>query len=129
MTRTVAAVVVAHTAIVAIHGLAHVRLDIGASAVATVFIVLVIWMGPLVGLFAMRSNPAAGAWILGASMAGSFLFGLWNHFVVASADHVAHLPDGFWKLPFQVTAWLLLAIEAAGCVIALRLSPLLPRRS
>ena len=52
-------------------------------------------------------------------MSLAFVFGLWNHFVSPGPDHVAHLPSVAWKLPFQLTAWLLAATEAGGAVLGL----------
>jgi hypothetical protein len=47
------------------------------------------------------------------------LFGLVNHFVVASPDHVAHV-DRQWRDLFTTTAVLLTVSEALGTVLAIR---------
>lgn len=115
-------IVVVHAAVVVVHGLAHRAQRIEMSLAANVFIVLVIVIGPFAALVLLRlGRHRKGALSLAATMAGSFLFGLWNHFLIHGADHIADVQDGFWKLPFQATAWLLLATEGAGCAIAFRI--------
>jgi hypothetical protein len=52
-------------------------------------------------------------------MAGSLIFGLVNHFVVVSADHVTQVAAE-WRSLFTVTAALLVASEAAGVAAGLR---------
>ena len=47
------------------------------------------------------------------------IFGVANHFLIVSADHVSHLPAGQWVLPFQVTAVLLALTESVGCLVGL----------
>jgi len=53
-------------------------------------------------------------------MAGSLVFGLVNHFVLSSPDHVAHV-DPQWRVLFATTAVLLAATELVGSGLALRL--------
>jgi hypothetical protein len=55
-----------------------------------------------------------GALLLTVSMTGSFLFGVYHHFVAVSPDHVSHLPEGDARGLFIATAILLAAVEAAG---------------
>jgi hypothetical protein len=54
-------------------------------------------------------------------MSGALLFGLWRHFIAQGPDHVMHLQAGPWRVPFQATAVLLAALEAAGAVVAFML--------
>ena len=113
-----AAIVLAHLVVNIVHGMAHSRMQIGLSALGNAFVILVILIGPIAGLVLLWAGQVRkGAAIVAITMAASFLFGLCNHFVVSSADHVAHLPEGEWKSPFVVTAWLLLVTEAAGTVV------------
>lgn len=59
----------------------------------------------------------AGAWLLLASMLGSFAFGLYYHFVADTIDHVAHVArigPAFWSAMFRLTACLLAVSELAG---------------
>jgi len=83
------------------------------SLAANVFIVVVIEIGPLAGLLLSRSRPVSGGWIVAATMAGALVFGVVNHFVIAGADHVSHIPDD-WRVLFGTTAALLAITEVAG---------------
>jgi uncharacterized membrane protein len=52
-------------------------------------------------------------------MAGALIFGLVNHFVLDSPDHVAHVDPQFRGL-FTITAVLLAMTEALGSALAAR---------
>jgi hypothetical protein len=108
-----AASVLIHLAISILHGRAHDGAQVPLSPAATVFVYTVILAGPLVGLAVSRWRPAAGAWIVAASLGGALVFGLINHFVIAGPDHVRHVAAE-WRNLFTVTAALLVASEAAG---------------
>ena len=53
-------------------------------------------------------------------MSASFVFGVVNHFVRSSPDHVAHVAPS-WQPVFAVTAVLLAVTEALGSGVALRI--------
>jgi hypothetical protein len=55
-------------------------------------------------------------------MGGSLVFGVVNHFVIESPDHVAHITSDAWRLPFQWSAAGLVILEAAGTAMAIRWS-------
>lgn len=115
---TAALVVLVHTVVMLVHGAAHTRLNIELSPWANIY-VFAIGTGPIIGFFFLRSSrQRTGAMILFITMVGALLFGLWNHFIAHGADHVMDLQAGPWRLPFQVTAGLLLVSEAIGAVIA-----------
>jgi hypothetical protein len=55
-------------------------------------------------------------------MAGAFVFGVYNHFVLTGSDHVFHvpgIPGSLWVTAFQATAALLALSEAAGAITGL----------
>ena len=106
-------IVVGHLIVSLVHGSAHSGARIPMSLAANLFIWIVILAGPLVGLWISRSRPPAGGWIVAATMAGSLIFGIVNHFVIASPDHVNHVAAE-WRTLFSVTAALLVVTEAAG---------------
>jgi predicted outer membrane lipoprotein len=113
-----AALVLVHLAVTLIHAWAHSGANVTMSPIATVFIVGVILVAPLVGLGVLWFRSiGAGAWLLGVSLAGAFAFGVVNHFIVESADHVSHIA-GQWRVVFGVTAALLALTEAAGSGLA-----------
>src|SRR5215207_10956063 len=68
------------------------------------------------------------AWLLAASMAGSFAFGLLYHFVIPGPDNVFTQPPGTWRTAFGVSAALLLPLQGAGCLVGLWAARALSRR-
>jgi hypothetical protein len=114
------AFVVLHLMTSIVHGAAHVGAHVQLSLAGSLFVFIVILAGPLVGLALMWRAERAGGWVIALAMAGSFIFGLLNHFVFASPDHVAHVASQ-WRPLFATTAALLALTEAQGCGLALRL--------
>lgn len=113
-------IVLAHLLVAIVHGAAHARAHVALSRAATLFVVIVILAGPLIGLAVTWPAERLGGWMIALTMAGSLVFGLVNHFVLASPDHVAHV-DPQWRLLFTTTAVLLAVTEAIGSGLALRL--------
>jgi len=111
-----AIVVLGHLVVSVVHGAAHSGARIPMTLAANLFIYIVILAGPLIGLGASRFRPVAGGWIIAATIAGSLVFGIVNHFVMASPDHIGHVAAE-WRTLFTVTAVLLAAFEAAGVAI------------
>ena len=113
--------IIAHALVSALHGAAHQRLDVPLSPSQKLFVVVVIIVLPLVaGLLLWKKQHLSGALLLLGSMAGSLVFGVYNHFVASSPDHVSHVAiaaTGGWVTVFQVTAALLAVVEAFGCLI------------
>jgi hypothetical protein len=113
-----AAVVVLHLAIAVVHGAAHAGAVVPLSALGNAFVLVVIIAGPLAGLLVWALFDArAGAWIIAATLGASFAFGFINHFLIAGADHVAHVA-GPWREMFGATAILLAIAEALGSGMA-----------
>jgi len=83
-----AAVVIAHLAISFVHGAAHAQAHISMSPAGNLFVFGVILAGPVIGLALALRFRRVGAWVIGITMAASLVFGVANHFVLASADHV-----------------------------------------
>ena len=104
-----------------VHSVAHEVLSVKATAAQLAFIIPVIFIAPLVAGFMLLKFRKAGAALLLASMVGSFVFGLYYHFVAETIDHVAHvarLEPALWSAAFRVTAYLLAASEVAGAAAA-----------
>jgi hypothetical protein len=116
--RLLAAVVVGHLIVSIVHGAAHSGARIPMTLAANLFIWIVIAAGPLAGLWTSRSHPVAGGWVIAATMAGSLVFGVVNHFLIVSPDHVSHVAAE-WRLLFAVTAALLVVSEVAGVVVGI----------
>jgi hypothetical protein len=113
-----AIVVVGHLVISVVHGAAHSGARIPMTLAANLFIYIVILAGPLIGLGMAIARPVAGGWVVAATMAGSLVFGIVNHFVIASPDHVSHVADE-WRTLFTTTAVLLAVFGIAGLVVGI----------
>ena len=123
MLRTAATViVVAHLVVNLIHGAAHAGAVVPLTPLQNAFVWIVILAGPLAALWLIRTGRRFGAELLALTMGASLMFGLVNHFVVESPDHVSHITSDAWRLPFQLTAVGLLILEAAGTVVGVRSS-------
>ncbi|HEV2764046.1 MAG TPA: hypothetical protein VGV38_13770 [Pyrinomonadaceae bacterium] len=110
-----------HFLSVVLHSIAHEVLKVKATAAQLAFIIPVIIFAPVAAGFMLPKRHGAGSALLLASMAGSFVFGLYYHFVADTIDHVAHvarMEPAFWSSVFRVTAWLLLVSEALGVAVA-----------
>ncbi len=118
--RWLTAVVLAHLVVSMVHGAAHAEAHVPLSPAANLFVFIVILAGPLIGLALTWPAERIGSWLIVVTMAGSLVFGLVNHFVFASPDHVAHV-DQQWRPLFATTAVLLAVAEALGSGLAIRL--------
>jgi len=122
LVMTAVSVVLLHTAMMPVHGAAHMRLKIGMSTWANIYLLCIVGIGPIAGLFLLKSGrQRTGATILFTTMMSALLFGIWNHFIAHGPDHVMHVQAGAWRLPFQITAVLLALSETAGAIVALML--------
>jgi MFS family permease len=110
-------IVLVHLVVSMVHGIAHTQAHVPLSLAANLFVYIVILAGPLIGLALTWWTPRLGGWLIALSMAGSLVFGLVNHFVLTSPDHVAHV-DPQWRSLFATTAVLLAVTEALGVVLA-----------
>lgn len=114
-----------HAVVTGLHGAAHQRLGITLSSLQILFVVIVINVAPLLaGLLLWKRVLRFGATLLGISMAGGLIFGVYNHFVAISPDHVSHVVNTTqesWVLIFQTTAVLLAVIEGFGVWVGTRI--------
>ena len=111
-----AAAVIAHLLISALHGRAHDGGHVALTAGQSLFVYTVILAGPLVGLAVSFIRARAGGFIVAATMTASLLFGLINHFIITSPDHVSQVDPG-WRALFGSTAALLALVEAGGTIV------------
>jgi len=114
-----ATVVLLHLVVSVVHGTAHANARVPLSAAANVFVFAVILAGPLIGLALTWPARRIGTWLIALTMAGALVFGVVNHFVVASPDHIAHV-DTQWRTLFTTTAVLLALTEALGFGLAIQ---------
>jgi len=112
------AIVVAHLLVNIAHGLAHRELRVGLPPSGSVFVIVVVLILPLVAMVLVwTTKKRLGLILLSLSMFGSFLFGLYHHFLVASPDHVRSQPASPWGIAFVLTAYGLLITEAIGAYV------------
>ena len=119
---TALAVVIFHFVVVVLHSIAHEILSVKATPLQLAFIVPVIIVAPVVAGFTLRKFEKSGMILLTASMIGSFVFGVYYHFIADTIDHVAHvahLQPMFWSQMFQATAYLLAVSEIFGAALGL----------
>lgn len=117
---TALGVIVFHFVIVVLHSVAHKVLSVKAAPAQLAFIVPVIIVAPVVAGVLLSKFNTAGLVLLTASMMGSFVFGVYYHFIADTIDHVAHvafLEPVFWSQMFQGTAYLLAISELFGAGI------------
>jgi hypothetical protein len=100
------------------HGSAHDGAQVGTTPVQNAFILLVIELGPLAGLILALRGRAAGGWIVAATMAGAFVFGVVNHFIIPGADRIDSVVEP-WRVSFAASAAVLAVTEAAGAGVGM----------
>jgi hypothetical protein len=96
MTKIViTAAVIVHLVASLWHGSAHNHLGIELSTQQTLFIYLVIIIAPVIaGILVWTRYVSIGLWVFFLAMLGSFLFGVYHHYVLVSPDNISHLPAG-----------------------------------
>jgi len=114
--RYLIALVLAHFIATLVHATAHFALQIVPDGIDLLFIVGVIWIGPLVALVILRFNPPLAAGLLAVLMGAAFVYGLVSHFLVAGPDNVAFVGAQTWTVLFVGTAFLIGVLEV-GCLL------------
>ena len=123
MLKRIALVVVGiHFIVVVLHSIAHQLLSVNASPAQLAFIVPVIIVAPVVAGVMLPKFEKLGTVLLTLSMIGSFVFGLYYHFIADTIDHVAHvaqLEPHRWSQMFLATSYLLAISELLGAVVGI----------
>ena len=119
--KRIALVIVAlHFLVVVLHSVAHEVLAVKASPAQLAFIFPVIIIAPVVAGLMLLKFEKAGMVLLSVSMIGSFVFGVYYHFMADTIDHVAHvarLEPHFWSQMFLTTSYLLAISEMLGAAV------------
>jgi hypothetical protein len=116
--KYVTAIVVAHLLVNIVHGLAHCELSVGLDPPASIFVIVVVLVSPLLAMaLVWTTKKRIGLILLSLSMFGSLLFGFYHHFLVASPDQVRLQPASPWGIVFVLTAYGLLITEAIGAYV------------
>ncbi|MCA1740190.1 MAG: hypothetical protein LC740_15600 [Actinobacteria bacterium] len=102
-----------------LHGASHMGQHVMSLDVwQWVYVALVIGITPIAAAVLLWTRyRGVGAWLLLASMVGSFVFGLAYHFLIPGPDNAFTLEPGAWQTTFRASAVLLLLIEGVGCLV------------
>jgi presenilin-like A22 family membrane protease len=115
--RLAVLVVILHALVTAPHSIAHTNLHIAMDTWQNIYIFVVILIAPIVAAVFIWIRRRSGFALLTISMIGSFVFGVYYHFIATGSDNAFTLPASSWTLTFQLTAWLLAITELGGVVI------------
>jgi hypothetical protein len=116
--KYVTAIVVAHLLVNIVHGLAHRELRVGLDPPASIFVIVVVLVSPLLAMaLVWTTKKRIGLILLSLAMFGSLLFGFYHHFLAVSPDHVHSQPPSLRGIAFVLTAYLLLITEAIGTYV------------
>jgi FtsH-binding integral membrane protein len=113
-----AMLVLLHLCVAVAHAIAHVQAPVPLSRPALSFVITFALVGPVMGLVMQRTvYPRGGAWVIAATLAGAFWFGLVNHFLTFGPDHVTRVQEA-WRALFETTAVFLAVTELFGSGVA-----------
>jgi hypothetical protein len=111
LTDSLTTVVVIHAIVVVLHGFAHQKIPVPISLAQSLFVDVVVVLTPIAAAVLLWTPfYHIGRWLFLGSMTGALLFGIYNHFMVISPDHISQIPFEGWGVMFQITAVLLLII-------------------
>ena len=117
MRRMDTGLVAVHLAATFWHGNLHSRLSIDLSPRQTLFVIGVIIVAPILAAALVWTRYlSSGLWIFFLSMLGSFLFSVYNHYVMVSPDNIHYLSTASPESNYQfmlsagVIAWRLDAL-------------------
>ena len=126
-TGTITLLILIRFAVLVVHGAAHSHLSIGVSTWQKAFIAVIIFAVPLIATMMLWTRARKlGIILLGLSLAGSLVFGVSYHFLIAGPDNALGQYHSHGGAVFPATAMLLVLIEAAGliwCIWAFRAEP------
>ena len=122
------AIVIVHAIAHTLHGLAHAKIPISLSLSQSLFIGIVIILIPIIAAALLWTRFfRIGLWFLLSSLFGAIVFGLYNHYLVISPDHISQVAFARWGLLFQLTAALTLIIDGWGCWVSIRALRIMPK--
>src|SRR5688572_3318609 len=98
LVRVIAALVSVHLALVVVHTIAHVGLQIMPGQADTVFIVGIIMIAPVAALLLFRFADLLGSGLSVVSMIAAFAYGFYGHFLAPGPDDVAIVPSNAWTV-------------------------------
>src|SRR3981189_3214434 len=111
-------VIFAHQAVVLVHTVAHLELQIVPGLLDLAFVLGVILIGPLASLPILRFNRPLASGLLAVLMAAAFAYGFQSHFLIVGPDNVAVVANNAWTLVFVSTAIGIGCVELVGVGVA-----------
>ena len=122
MRKTVAlgtVMVLLATATNLLHAVSHIGQHVLAlQAWQWAYVICVIFLAPIVAMVLLWTRYLlTGAWLLIASMLGSFLFDFAYHYLIPGPDNVFTLQPGAWLGMFWVSSVLLVAVSGLGTLV------------
>lgn len=101
-----------------VHNQAHQQIDVALSSAQNAFALIVIVIAPIIAaVFLWRGSERIGAILLTASLIGSLIFGVVNHFMIDSPDQLAHITSSNWGNIFVISAYALAITELVGVLV------------
>src|ERR1044072_6491603 len=89
-------VIILHIIVIIPHSIAHTNLHIAMDTCRNINIFVVILIAPIVAAVFIWIRPRSGFALLTISMIGSFVFGVYYHFIATGSDNVFTLPASSW---------------------------------
>ena len=118
--RYAIAISLLHFVLVGIHGVAHQVVPVPLSILQYLFVISIITITPIVAVVMLQKQSYnLGMALLFGSMLGSLLFGVYNHFIAISPDHISQIPATNWGKAFVISAFGLMISETLGTGIGL----------
>jgi len=113
------AVVVLATAANLLHAVSHAGQGVlSLEAWQWGYVVGVIFVSPIIAAALLWTRyRLVGAWLLLASMVGSFVFEFAYHFLIPGPDNNFMLQPGAWLIPFRVSSVILVAVSGLGSLV------------
>lgn len=116
--RTAVALVGLHYLVNLAHGAVHGAIPVPLTTAQRAFVVLVVTVGPVLGIWLLRRGRHSIGWaMLPVILVAAVCFSVVFHYVLATPDHLAHVPDGSGKLPFEATAGAVAVVDGGGAVL------------
>jgi hypothetical protein len=113
------AVVLLATAANLMHAISHTGQGVmSLEAWQWGYVAGVIFISPIVAAALLWTRyRLVGAWLLLASMVGSFVFDLAYHFLIPGPDNVFTLQPGAWLIPFRFSSVMVVAVSGLGSLV------------
>jgi general stress protein CsbA len=112
------AVIFVHLAVVLVHTVAHLELQIVPGPLDLAFVLGVILIGPVAALPILRFNRPLASGLLAVLMAAAFAYGFQSHFLIVGPDDVSVVATNVWTLVFVVTAMGIGVLELVAVGVA-----------